>query len=124
MGTNENFLDELVEVVFKEKASDLHIAEGRVPVIRVSNFLIPLVKMPVMSKEDMNTLLSKFLTPEEKKEFDTRKEINFAYSHNGSETAGAQSYRFRCNAFLSLGKTSIAMRLVPTNIKSFAELNL
>ena len=117
-------MDELVETVFKEGASDLHIAEGRSPVIRVSNFLIPLVKIPVMSKEDINSILSKFLSLEKKKEFETNKEINFAYSHNDSKTAGAQSYRFRCNAYMTLGKTNIAMRLVPTSIKTFAELNL
>ena len=117
MGTNEKLLDELVETVFKEGASDLHIAEGRSPVIRVSNFLIPLVKIPVISKEDMNSILSTFLSPEKKKEFDNTKEINFAYSHNGKE-------RFRCNAYQTLGKSNVAMRLVPTSIKSFAELNL
>lgn len=122
---NERLLDELVEVVFKENASDLHIAEGRSPVIRVSNFLIPLVKMPPLSRDDMTGILSKFLSPEEKKEFDSAKEVNFAYSHNESgATAVNNEGRFRCNAYLSLGKTSIAMRLVPTNIKSFAELNL
>src|SRR3989344_8723339 len=124
MGGNEKLLDELVETVFKEGASDLHIAEGRSPVIRVSNFLIPLVKIPVMSNEDINSILSKFLSLEKKKEFETNKEINFAYSHNDSKTAGAQSYRFRCNAYMTLGKTNIAMRLVPTSIKTFAELNL
>ena len=114
---NETFLDDLVGVVSKEGASDLHIAEGRAPVIRVSNFLIPLVKMPVMSREDMGVIISLLLSPTEQKEFENAKETNFAYSHKNKE-------RFRCNAYHSLGKLSLAMRLVPTNIKSFADLNL
>ncbi|MDP3763107.1 MAG: PilT/PilU family type 4a pilus ATPase [bacterium] len=110
-------LNELVEIVIKEGASDLHLSEGRPPVIRVSNFLIPLIKIPALSREDMNELLSLFLSPETRKEFESDKEVNFAYSHEGK-------VRFRCNIFLTLGKTSVAMRLVLTKVKSFEELNL
>lgn len=113
----EKLLNELVSIVVKEGASDLHLSEGRPPVIRVSNFLIPLVKMPIISHEHMSDLLSGFFTPVEKNEFETFKETNFAYSH----TTGA---RFRCNAYLSLAKMNLAMRLIPTEVKSFEELNL
>jgi twitching motility protein PilT len=65
----------------------------------------------------MTGLLSIFLTPEEKAEFEKSKETNFAYSYKDKT-------RFRCNVFLSLGRTSIAMRLVPTEIKTFEELGL
>ena len=113
----EKLLNELVDIVVKENASDLHLSENRPPVIRVSNFLIPLVKMPVLSHENMEGLLLLLLSPLNRKEFDDNKETNFAYNH-------ANLKRFRCNAFLSLGKTSVAMRLVPSKIKSFEELNL
>lgn len=115
--TQEKLLDELVEIVVKEGGSDLHLSEGRPPVIRVSSFLIPLVKVPILSQENMAGILSIFLSLEEKKEFENYKETNFAYSHKGGT-------RFRCNAFFSLGKISVAMRLVPTEVKSFEELNL
>jgi len=113
----EKLLDKLVEIVVKEGGSDLHISESKPPVIRVSKFLIPLAKIPSISKEDMAGLLSILLNSEDKKEFEIRKEVNFAYSHKDKT-------RFRCNAFLSLGKVSIAMRLIPTEVKSFTELNL
>lgn len=115
--TNEKLINELVDTVVKEDGSDLHLSEGRSPVIRVSGFLIPLVKVPLLSKEDMAGFLSVFLSPEERQEFESFKETNFAYSHK----SGA---RFRCNAFLSLGRVSVAMRLVPTEVKSFESLNL
>lgn len=115
--TQEKLLNELIGIVVKEGASDLHLSEGRPPVIRVSNFLIPLVKMPVLSQEDMEGFLSVFLSLEMKAEFESRKEVDFAYSN-------ASKMRFRCNVFLSLGKLNVAMRLVPTEIKSFEELNL
>ncbi len=114
---HERLLDELVEIMTKEGASDLHLSEGRPPVIRVARFLIPLVKIPALSKEDMLGFLSLFLSSREKQEFDSMKETDFAYSHKDKT-------RFRCNIFSALGKTSIAMRLVPTKVKSFEELNL
>lgn len=113
----ENLLNELIEIVVKESGSDLHLSEGRPPFIRVSGFLIPLVKMPTLSREDMAGLLSLLLSPEKRQEFESQKETNFAYSHKNKT-------RFRCNAFLSLGKISLAMRLVPTKVKNFEELNL
>jgi len=103
--------------VVKEGASDLHLSEDRPPVIRVAGFLIPLVNMPMLSHEDMEGLLSMFFTTENKQEFEERRETNFAYNHTNKE-------RFRSNAFMTLGKISIAMRLVPTKIKTFEELNL
>lgn len=120
---SEKLLDELVEVVFKEGASDLHIAEGRPPVIRVSNFLIPLVKLAPLTHDDVSGILSIFLAPEQRQKFEASKEINFAYSH-GFDKPTANKYRFRCNAYIALGKISIAMRLIPATVKSFAELNL
>lgn len=110
-------LDELIEIVAKEGASDLHLAENRPPVIRVSGFLIPLAKMSVLSNTDMQGFLSVLLTPASRKEFENRMEVDFAYSHAGGK-------RFRCNIFFSLGRIGIAMRLIPSDIKSFEELNL
>src|SRR3989344_1453686 len=115
--TQEKLLNELINIVVKESASDLHLSEGRPPVIRVSNFLIPLVKISVLSQEDMEGFLTIFLSLEAKTEFESRKEVDFAYSNLGK-------MRFRCNVFLSLGKLNVAMRLVPTEVKSFEELNL
>lgn len=113
----EKRLAELVDIVAKENASDLHLSEGKPPIIRVSGFLIPLVKLQPLSKEDMEGFLSIFFQPLNKAEFEKTKETNFAWSAPGAK-------RFRCNAFISMGKINVAMRLIPKEIKSFEELNL
>ena len=110
-------LNELVSTVVKEGASDLHLSEGRPPTIRVSGFLIPLSKLPPLTRADMDGFLLMMLSPFNKREFDEQKETNFAWSAEDGR-------RFRCNAFLSLSRIGIAMRLVPAEIKSFEELNL
>jgi len=118
----ENLLNELIAIVAKEGASDLHLAEGRPPFIRVANFLIPLTKMPALSHADLEAFLSILLQERSRKEFEEFKDANFAWTANqpGSGKIG----RFRCNAFVSLGKIGIAMRLIPSTIKSFEELRL
>ncbi|MBX4181423.1 PilT/PilU family type 4a pilus ATPase [Candidatus Parcubacteria bacterium] len=120
----ETILNELVEVVVKERASDLHLAEGRPPVIRVSGFLIPLTKMAVLTKADMEGFLALLLTPHTKKEFEENSETNFAYSHASAAPTSSGNRRFRCNAFITLGRISMAMRLVPERVQSFEELGL
>ncbi|MEK7175878.1 MAG: PilT/PilU family type 4a pilus ATPase [Patescibacteria group bacterium] len=115
--TQNKILIELVATVVKEGASDLHLSEGRPPVIRVSGFLIPLAKMPLLSREDMENFLLILLSTISKKEFEEVKETNFAWTSEDGR-------RFRCNAFLSLNRIGIAMRLVPSEVKSFEELSL
>jgi twitching motility protein PilT len=117
MHPQEKILNELVDLLIKENASDLHLSEGRIPVIRVAGFLVPLVKFSPILKSDLDGLLDIFLTDENKKLFHDQMEVNFAYSHKNKE-------RFRGNAFTSLGKTSVALRLVPSRIKSYEELGL
>lgn len=109
-------LNALVDVMVKEGASDLHLSEGRPPVIRVSGFLIPLTKYAVLTKEDMESFLSSLLTELNQKEFKDKKDANFAVS--------LSNRRFRCNAFVSLGKIGVALRLVPSEVKTFADLAL
>jgi twitching motility protein PilT len=109
-------LNELIGTVVKEGGSDLHLSEGRNPMIRVAGFLIPLVKIEPLTRQMLDGFLSELLPPENKKEFLETKEMDFGFSH---ETA-----RFRGNAFFRLGKVSIALRLIPKRIRTLQELNL
>ena len=54
-------LEELVNLILKEGASDLHLSVGRNPIIRVSGNLIPLMKKPVLTAADLKGYLSIFL---------------------------------------------------------------
>jgi len=110
-------LENLVETVVKEGASDLHIAEGRHPSIRVAGFLIPLVKHPVLTRADLEGMINELLTPEFKKRFYETKEIDFSSSFG-------EKARFRGNGFYQQGRISVALRLIPNKIRTLQELNL
>jgi twitching motility protein PilT len=112
-----NLLNELVDIVVKERASDLHLSEGRPPTIRVSGFLVPITKIQPFTKEEMDALVAIVVPEINKKELQAEKESNFSYVHEGG-------HRFRCNVFFTMGKISLAMRLVPKEVKTFEELGL
>ncbi|MEY2664855.1 MAG: hypothetical protein RIT04_663 [Candidatus Parcubacteria bacterium] len=109
-------IEELVSAVLQENASDLHLAEGRTPYVRVSGTLIPLTKKPVLTAADMEGYVSVFLNPENRARLAKDREIDFSYSLVDS--------RFRGNVYYKQGTLSIALRLIPKKIKTLAELNL
>ncbi len=109
--------DNLLATMIKEDASDLHLSEGRQPIIRVAGFLIPLVKHEPLTRVDIKSILDELLDTQKKEDFLEQKQVDFAYTDKNDQ-------RFRCNAFFQLGKISIALRLVPKQIRSFEELHL
>ncbi len=114
----KKLLEGLLDIVVKEDASDIHISEGRQPIIRVAGFLIPITSHPVLTRQDVKGVLDGLIDDTKKEIFLDKKEVDFAYY--GVNTMA----RFRGNAFFQTGKISIALRLIPRQIKTFAELML
>ena len=110
-------LDELFETTLVEGGSDLHFSEGRHPTIRAASFLIPLVKKSILTGSDLENFAKTLLSAEQYRELIEKREIDFAYVYD-------QKARFRGNAFFQQGKISIALRLIPQQIKTLQELNL
>ena len=110
-------LETLIETVINEGASDLHISSREHPIIRVSGALIPLLKHAQYTPEDTRGLLLAMVAKEKETLFESSQEIDFSYAYK-------DKVRFRGNAFVQQGSISIALRLIPKEIKTFAELNL
>lgn len=109
--------EDLLEVMMKEAASDLHITEGRYPTVRVNGFLTPLMNRKVLTKEDTVGFMSAVLSEEDRELFLREKEIDFSYDYKGKA-------RFRGNGYFQKGAVSFAFRLIPKKIRSFTELRL
>lgn len=109
--------DDLVEIMIAESASDLHLGENRVPIMRVAGSLIPFVKKGELSRSDIKGFLDVFLTAKQKEQFLENKEVDFGYDHKNK-------VRFRGNIYFQIGKIGVVLRLIPKNILTFAELNL
>jgi len=109
-------LEELILTIIREGGSDLHLAVGKVPAIRVAGELIFLMKHPVLSKEEIMGILNEVLDKTKLNRFMEDLEIDFSYDFRGEA-------RLRGNAFFQKGLISLAFRLVP-KVKSLEELHL
>lgn len=110
-------LEKLIEIVIAQGASDLHLASGVQPTIRVSGALTPLLTEQKLTPEDVEGLLSTLLDAERKAKFLEKQEADFSYAYG-------EKARFRGNAFFERGRIGIALRLIPRAIRTTAELNL
>jgi twitching motility protein PilT len=110
-------LEELMELTVKEQASDLHLSYDHFPVMRISGGLIPLIKKKKISREDADGFVRTLLGDERYQKFLAEKEIDVSYDFQDRA-------RFRVNAFFQKGEISIALRLIPSRIKTVDELNL
>jgi len=110
-------LNSLIETTLKENASDLHLSSGHRPSIRVSGDLISLVKEPILTSEDTESFISDLLSEEEIGIFFQEKEMDFSYEFG-------EGNRFRGNAFFQKDGIGIALRVIPSDIKTITELNL
>lgn len=110
-------LNELLLTTARQNASDLHIAVGRRPTIRVDSVLIPLTKEPILTKEDAEGLVFALLTEEQKVRFLQLKQLDFSFNFEDKA-------RFRVNVFFQRGFVAAALRLIQAQIRTIEELNL
>ena len=72
---------------------------------------------PALRPEDLKSLAEQLMTPRQVKEFTDNKECDFAIGVPGIG-------RFRCNVYQQRGSLCYAMRAIPYQAKTLAELNL
>ena len=113
----KKFLKRILETAIKEQASDIHFSPGRPPILRIFGELFPLVKEKVITPEDSKNLAFLLMGEDQRKKFLAEKDLDFSYDFEGKA-------RFRVNAFFQMKKVSIAMRLIPSKIRTIEELNL
>jgi twitching motility protein PilT len=110
-------LSGLIMEVVKEGGSDLHLAVGRYPTVRVNGSLIPLLKKSVLSPEDTKGLIFSMLSEENKEQLLLKKELDFSF-------ALEDKVRFRVNAFFQKGFLGASLRLIPIEIRDLKSLHL
>src|SRR4051794_13403995 len=109
-------IDRLLETVVKKKASDLHLAVGRPPTLRLSGQLREL-QTKVLEAEDTMALM-KAITPERiQQEFEETGSGDFGFAY-GEEA------RFRVAIFKQKGAASLVLRRIPNQILTFEQIGL
>jgi len=113
----KKILKELFLVTAKQNASDLHIAVGKRPTIRIDSVLVPLAKKNILTKEDAEGLVLALLNEKQKQEFLDKRELDFSYNFE-------DKVRFRVNVYFQRGFMAAALRLIPARIRTIEELSL
>lgn len=110
-------LNELLLTTARQNASDLHLAVGRRPTLRIDGILVGLQKENILTPEDAQGLILALLTPEQKDKMMKFGDVDFSYAYEDKA-------RFRVNVFFQRGFMAAALRLIPGEIKTIEELNL
>ena len=108
-------IDELLASIEALQASDLHIAAGSHPLVRVNGVLGPLEDTPELTAAETQPLLYRILTTEQQKRLEVERQIDISYAISGIG-------RFRVNVFFQRGAVGAAFRLIPHKIKTLEEL--
>jgi len=109
-------IEQLLNLVFTKKASDLHISVGLPPIMRIDGKLIR-VEHPPLTKDDVEKIVFSMLTNEQRRMLDQNWELDCSY---GVEAIG----RFRINVYRERGHYAAALRTISTDIPSFEQLGL
>ncbi len=111
-----DFADLLLEVI-ERNASDLHLAAGARPTVRVRGQLQALEDYPVLTTEQTREIIYSILTNDQRQRLETDWQLDFAYAIPGRA-------RFRVNAYYQRAAIGAAFRLIPFSIKTVDELGL
>jgi twitching motility protein PilT len=110
-------LDPWLQVLWDQQGSDLLLASGSPPRVRVDGGLRPLDNVAALTGSEITDLVSKMLTPAQAAILEENQDVDF------SLTWGDRA-RLRGSAFRQRGELALALRMIPSDIPSFEELGL
>ncbi|MFH1372611.1 MAG: type IV pilus twitching motility protein PilT [bacterium] len=105
-------IDQLLQIVKDARATDLHLAAGSVPIVRV-NGQLEKTRHKKLTADNIRQLLYEILTDDQIRQFETEGDLDAAYGVTGIA-------RFRINLYRMQGGIGAALRLIPDE---FADLN-
>ncbi len=112
-----SYLKKLLDIVVIQQASDLDISVGHCPNIRITGQLVPLTQEKIVTPQDSEGIAFSIMNDVQRKKFLQDKEMDFSYQH-------ADKGRFRVNIFFQRGTISLALRFIPSKIRTIEELTL
>ncbi|PYJ25573.1 MAG: type IV pili twitching motility protein PilT [Verrucomicrobia bacterium] len=110
------YLDQFLDIVVQQGASDLHIGERQPPKIRKHGDIMPIRAEPI-SHEEAAQMMSEICGSHNWDLFEQRGDLDFAYAMD-------EHSRFRTNYYKQSNGYAAAFRLIPTKIASLEELGI
>jgi len=111
------YIDELLAKTNELGASDLHLAVGRPPCVRLHGKIEELDEYEEMRAPVLQRMIYDILSDEQIQRFENDWELDFAYT-------AQHVARFRVNAYRDKTYVAAAMRVIPTDIPSPESINM
>jgi twitching motility protein PilT len=105
----------LLEATVAAGASDLHITPGRPATARRDGILVPFEGVDVLQGADTERMVLSLLDEQQKAQLDVARQVDFGFGLTGIG-------RFRANAFKQRSTYAMALRVVPSRVRSLDEL--
>lgn len=113
----KKLLEQLIEEALAQEATDIHIAVGRPPVLRINGSLKPVANREKLTVEQAEGLALSLLTAEQKEKLWANRDIDFSVSFR-------EEARFRVNIYEANSHLAMALRFLPISIRTIEELYL
>ncbi len=110
-------LKDLLDLMVKRGASDLHLTVGTPPQLRIDGKLSKIEGYDLLVPEDTKKLAYSIMNEKQRQRFEEKSELDLSF---GIENLS----RFRANVFIQRGNVAMAVRQIPYKIKSFDELGI
>jgi twitching motility protein PilT len=111
------WLRTLLVAVGQQGSSDLHLAVGRYPTLRIDGKLHPLTDQKILTPQDTKAFSDILMTEDKKQELVATGQTDLSYSLD-------ERARFRTNIFIQKGYVGIIMRFVMDHLRSLPELGI
>ncbi len=105
-------MSDLLNQMMQRGASDLHIAMGSAPVLRIDGSMVPL-NYTKLTGEICQRLTYSLLTDSQKQRFESTNELDISFGIKGIG-------RVRMNVFRQRGAIGAALRAIPQKISSLS----
>jgi twitching motility protein PilT len=109
-------LDAFLQLGREQGCSDIHLAVGVPPMLRLHGELAP-VKYRDLAADELQSLVDEVITDPQRAAFGSGRDLDFSY-------AGAGVGRFRVNVFRKMGGIGASFRVIPAEIPSLDSLSL
>ncbi|HSB71795.1 MAG TPA: PilT/PilU family type 4a pilus ATPase [Candidatus Methylomirabilis sp.] len=109
-------LDAFLQLGKEQGCSDIHLAVGIPPMLRMHGELVP-VKYRNLDEEELGALLDEILSEPRRAAFASGRDLDFSYTGDGVG-------RFRVNLFHKVGGVGASFRVIPSQIPSLDALGL
>ncbi len=109
-------IDAFLKLGLQQGCSDVHLAVGVPPMLRMRGDLVP-IKFRDLGATELGTYINEILTPQQQERLLNGDDIDFSY-------VTADGTRFRANIFHKATGVGAVLRHIPNDIPSLEKLNL